>query len=356
VDIGFDRLGTAAGSAVVMGVLFLAPSPMSVLLALAAASAGLAVSLAPRFDRGYVRALKQSLRTRVIILDAGDVVDATTRQAVTAIDGAPAPIAPVMNEEVPGRAAAPPPGLADPLLEAAADLRSRDPRRIQRVLDAGADLDSSLISDVIPLLGRDDLFGSAVRSLRKAAPRCTGQLIDALLDPGQEGVVRRRIPRVLRATPTQRAADGLLLGLRDERLDVRYRCVQALVRMKEANPDLAIPKQEGVTAALREIAVGIHPGRGLDHVFAILSLVLEKELEIALRALRSGDAALRGTALEYLDNVLPDAVRKVLWPHLGSPGPLPPSGRSQEELRDDLLRSTVASRRSGLKRRLDTEG
>ena len=186
-----------------------------------------------------------------------------------------------------------------------------------------------------------------MKSLRKAAPRCTGQLLDALLDPGQDPVVRRRIPRVLRATPTQRAADGLLCGLRDERLDLRYRCAQALVRMKKENPRLAISREEAVTAALREIALGVQSGRSLDHVFAILSLVLEMEpLEIALRALRRGDTPLRGTALEYLENVLPDAVRKGLWPHLGSPGRPAPSGRSHEEIRDDLLRSTVGSRRS----------
>ncbi len=189
-------------------------------------------------------ALKQSLRLGAVTLDAVDVIDATTRTAVAAFDGAPpAPMAPVPNEEAP-RPAAPPPLLADPLLEAAADLRSRDPQRIRKVLNTDSELDARLIPDVIPLLGRDDLFGAAVRSLRKAAPRCSGQLIDALLEPGQDVVIRRRIPRVLRATPTQRAADGLLLGLRDERLDLRYRCAQALVRMKEANPALAISKEE----------------------------------------------------------------------------------------------------------------
>ena len=357
VDVGFDRLGTAAGGAVVMGVLFLAPAgPMRILLALAAASAGLAVALAPRFDRGYVTALAQSLRTGSVTLDAADVVDATTRLAVAAFDGGrQTPVAPATNLEA-ARGANPRAGLADPLLEAAANLRSHDPQRILKVLSAGAEPDSRLIADVIPLLGRDDLFGAVVRSLRKAAPRCTGQLLDALLDPSQDPVVRRRIPRILKATPTQRAADGLLLGLGDERLDLRYRCAQALVRMKQANPDLAISKEAAVTAALREIALGVQSGRSLDHVFSILSLVLEKELlEIALRALRSGHAQLRGTALEYLENVLPDAVRKGLWPHLGSPGGLAPSGRSHEEIRDDLLRSTVASRRSGLSRRPDTD-
>jgi hypothetical protein len=345
VDVGFDRLGTAAGSALVMLVLFLAPAgPIGVLLTLATASAVLTLALAPRFDRGYVTALAQSLRTDAVILDAADVVDATTRRAVAAFDGArQAPVvAPALNQEAPGVAAVEP---------------RFHPEPIREMAQPDAEIDSRPVSDLIPLLARDDLFGGIVKSLRKVAPRCTGQLLDALLDTSQDPVVRRRIPRVLRATPTQRAADGLLLGLRDERLDLRYRCAQALVRMKEGNPNLVISREEALTAALREIALGVQSGRSLDHVFSILSLVLEKEpLEIALRALRSEHTPLRGTALEYLENVLPDAVRKGLWPHLGLPGRLAPSGRSAEEIRDDLLRSTVGrtSRRSG--RRLDSTG
>ena len=65
-------------------------------------------------------------------------------------------------------------------------------------------------------------------------------------------------------------------------------------------------------------------------------------MQIALRALRTGDAGLRGTALEYLENVLPPPIRKSLWPQLGSPERLAPTGRSIDEIRDDLLRSTAA--------------
>ena len=171
--------------------------------------------------------------------------------------------------------------------------------------------------------------------------------------------MRRRIPRVLGVTPTQRAADGLLLGLRDERFDLRYRCAQALVRIKGQNPAVVIPREDVVNAALREIALAGRSERGLDHVFSILSLALDREpLQIALRALRTGDTALRGTALEYLENVLPPPVRKGLWPHLGSPEPLAPSGRAIEEIRDDLLRSTLAKsiRRSTQKERFGTAG
>ena len=68
---------------------------------------------------------------------------------------------------------------------------------------------------------------------------------------------------------------------------------------------------------------------------------------VALRAWRGGDRALRGTALEYLENVLPSAVWAVLWPWLGA-RPVS-SGRTTEAIRDDLLRSTAswhAARRS----------
>ena len=49
--------------------------------------------------------------------------------------------------------------------------------------------------------------------------------------------------------------------------------------------------------------------RQLAHIFTLLSLALEPEpLRIAWAALRGRDRALRGTALEYLDTVLPDDI------------------------------------------------
>jgi len=328
VDVGFDRVGTAAGSGAVMVVLALTTMPNRLLGALVAAAAGLTLVLLPRFQRGYLDALEKGLRDGAP--DSADAAAPETR-----------PAAP--SEE--HRAGLPlPPAQPDPLLEATADLYSRDPERIGRVLRRGETLDPRLVPHVIPLLARDDLFPHVVAALRGAAPRSTGQLLDALLDPALDAVVRRRIPRVLRATPTQRAADGLLQGLRDERFDIRYRCAQALVKLRAQNPALRLPRQEIIGAALREIETGRQGGRSLDHVFSILSLLLEREpLVIALRVLRADDPALRGTALEYLDNVLPDPVREKLWPQLGSPERPAPSGLSIEEIRDNLLRSTASA-------------
>ena len=52
-------------------------------------------------------------------------------------------------------------------------------------------------------------------------------------------------------------------------------------------------------------------------MFTLLTLVLPAQpLQIAFRNLHSEDVHLRGTALEYLDAVLPARIRDLLWPHL----------------------------------------
>jgi hypothetical protein len=293
--------------------------------------------LARLFHRGYIAALAESLRAGVIRVEMVEAIDATTRRTVAAIEGD----RPVPTERPCEDAGA---SLITPeIAHAVAELGSRDRNLIRRALSGGPVLDRKLVGFVIPLLADDDLFGDVLRALRSAASGCTGQLVDVLLDPEQDVVVRRRIPRVLTGAPTQRAADGLLAGLHDERFDIRYRCAQALVKVKKHQPALEIAAGKIFSVALRELATGVESRPTLDHVFDVLSLGLEREpLKIALWALRSGDEGLSGTALEYLYNVLPHDVRERLWPRLGAPLP-PPSGRLTEELRDDLLRSMASS-------------
>jgi hypothetical protein len=229
----------------------------------------------------------------------------------------------------------------EPWLDAAAVLRSGDPGRIRGVLTREAALEPALVSLVVPLLARDDLFTEAVAALRRVATRCTGQLLDVLLDPDQDPVVRRRVPRVLKAAPTQRAVDGLLAALRDERFDVRYRSAQALLRLRQTEGSLLIPASDAFSVAQRELALTRASPRGLEHVFGVLSLGLPGEpLTVALRAWRTDDRALRGTALEYLQNVLPATIWSSLWPWLGSRPEA--TGRTLDEMRDELLRSTAS--------------
>ena len=79
--------------------------------------------------------------------------------------------------------------------------------------------------------------------------------------------------------------------------------------------------------------------RNLQHVFTLLSLALGRDaIVLSLRALSSEDANLRGTALEYLHNVLPEPVREPLWPRLAERSERL-RVRSTKGSPDDLLQS-----------------
>jgi hypothetical protein len=87
--------------------------------------------------------------------------------------------------------------------------------------------------------------------------------------------------------------------------------------------------------------VSVLPDRALDHVFTLLGLAFDTEaIELARRALSGGDPKLRGTALEYLEHVVPEPIRGGIWPYLqaGRP-PRPAAERSPSEIVDDLRRS-----------------
>jgi hypothetical protein len=328
IDVACDRLGAVLGSGVVVLVLLAAPhGGTRLLLAIAAAIAVATLVLAPRFRGGYVDALAARLRSGAGAPDAPSVVDPTTLLTLASIQAPPPPA---------GGPAAPP---DDPLLQAIADLRSGDLDRIQAVL-AQSPLDPRLVGHVIPLLARGTLFPDVQATLRRAASHSTGQLVDTLLDEHAEPVVRRRIARVLRAVPTQRAVDGLLAGLDAARFDVRYRCAQALARLRARNDRLVFPREGVLAAAAKAAGEAATSESHLEHVFDLLALVLDREpVHMALAGLRSGDEGLRGTALEYLENVLPATVRERLWPHLSGGRATYASGRSREEVEADLLRS-----------------
>src|SRR6185503_5254426 len=82
-------------------------------------------------------------------------------------------------------------------------------------------------------------------------------------------------------------------------------------------------------------------GQSLAHVFTLLSMVLPREpLMISFRSLYTDDQNLQGTALEYLEGVLPPPIRDRLWPFLEDRRPSArSSARPRDEILADLLRS-----------------
>jgi hypothetical protein len=89
--------------------------------------------------------------------------------------------------------------------------------------------------------------------------------------------------------------------------------------------EVSVPTAEWRSRTLEEMEAGDGDEKSgtalsLDHLFTLLGLVLERRsLQPAMQALLGRNPKLRGTALEYLDNVLPADIRRRLWGHLGVP-------------------------------------
>jgi ATP:ADP antiporter, AAA family len=248
-----------------------------------------------------------------------------------------------------------------------AALRSRDRERIVPILQNEDGIGAALVTHVIPLLAWDPVAHEGMNALRKVAEERVGELTDALLDPNQPFAVRRRLARVLSVCVSQRAVDGLMNGLDDMRFEVRFQCGRSLAAILEKNPRVWIHKERTFEIVRREVAVSrlvweshqlldrledtesasvvdqfvrARASRSLAHVFTLLSLVLPAEpLQIAFRGLQTDDQNLRGTALEYLEGVLPPDIRTRLWPYLEDQRMSVPAARPRQEILEDLLKS-----------------
>ena len=219
-------------------------------------------------------------------------------------------------------------------------LRVGNRERAIAVLTRQEGLSAGLVAHSIPLLV-GPLSDYALFALRKVAEERIGQLTDSLLDPSQDYAVRQQLARVFSICISQRAADGLLLALDDTRFDVRFHCARSLAAIVARNPRIHVDRDRVLEVVLRELTVGRpvwesrrlldgavnespldefvrdRAGQSLAHVFTLLSLILpSRPLQIAFQSLHSENGRLRGTALEYLEGVLPAEIRTRYGPSL----------------------------------------
>jgi hypothetical protein len=371
IDVAFERTGDLAGAGLTRIVLAAGGQHAAILIAAVGASMG-ALVVARRVTRGYVETLERSLRDHAVRLDLSEVEDLTTRETMIRTRGQVRDpdggtrkerSAVMPRPPTPAAAVSDP---ADPVLQRVRALRSRDRERVLAVLHEGHGPPRALVPYVIPLLAWDLVAPDAIFALRKVAEESVGQLVDSLLDPREEFAVRRRIARVLSICVSQRAVDGLLLAL-DDRFEVRFQCGRSLAAIANRTDFVRIDSSRVYEVVLREVSVGRpvweshrlldaiedgnegvfvdrfiseRAGQSMAHVFTLLSLVLHREpLQIAFRGLHVSDPLLRGTALEYLESVLPDEIRSRLWPFLEDAPRLRGSARTREEIVADLLGS-----------------
>ena len=244
------------------------------------------------------------------------------------------------------------------------DLVSGDVDRARRALGPEP-LPVDLVPWAIPLLADDGIAPEVTRALRKAGPQAIDPLVQTLLDPERPVEVRRRIPRILSAFADERVVQGLLRGLEDVRFRVRLQCGWALAHLHEVAPELPIDRERVLAAVLREVEIEKHVWGGhremerledpadsplvedyvrerasasLQHIFTLLSAALPEQalLRLAYNGLHTDDSQRRGTALEYLDSVLPSAIKEAVWPFLEDRGRPPRQTRTREEIITEL--------------------
>ena len=316
VDVSADCVGKGAGAALIVLLTRLDPVYTFVAVNLAGVlTAGMEFTVARRLRAQYVRALEGGLKRQGEDLSqAAPAFDFTVAVSMAGIDAVS--IRRALDEVSERKVAAAPHD--DPVVAAIEGLRSGDLLRIRQLLRA-LPTDPLIVGALVPLLANKDLLGSVVKSLSAYGPRAAGQLVDALLDPETPEIVRRRLPFVLKSCESIRARDGLVQALTASSPEVRLRCGRALLALTDKHPELALSPTVVYEAVERELTGASDDGVVREHVFNLLSLVLEREpVHIAALAFDSGDIYLRGTALEYLETVLPSGIFAALVPRLSA--------------------------------------
>jgi hypothetical protein len=225
-----------------------------------------------------------------------------------------------------------------------------------------------LVAPALALLADDALATRIAAALKPIAPRCTGQLLDALLDSGSPLALRRRLPPVLEAVDGERVQRGLFAALGDDAFAVRARAANALAaivarsgsalrddeiwsavrreldRSQAGDMPLPVPSDRPPSRAQitpSDAGAVPHAPHVIELVFALLGVCLEREaVALSLQAILGNDSRLRGTALEYLDNVLPPDIRERVWPFLRAARSERPRRATQAIVQELLTSST----------------
>jgi ATP/ADP translocase len=384
IDVGVERFGDVLGGVIVIGVIALLADPEVVLVVSAIGLSVVGVYVALQAQRSYVEALERSLVAHAIELE-NEPRDRTTRTTLEMFaQRGQGIVQPPPRASASGgwfsrnRGRRDPKPVDQPTNDARiarlTELASGDPARIKTAL-AGPELPAAALPFVLPLLVHPELEARATVAVQDIAHRAVGQLVDAMLDPELPMAIRCRIPALIsgRALPRDSAREvrstaeiaraGLLAGLADPERDLRYRAAEALLVQREREPDLVFDDAVVFDGVRRELALdpavwkaldvasseAVHAvrtqpnpelSRAVTHLSTLLALALPAEpIRAAFQGLWSEDVAIRGVALEYLENVLPQDIREHLWLALAVDAPRPEMQRSLDEVLGDLLRS-----------------
>jgi hypothetical protein len=281
----------------------------------------------------------------VVRLDLADVMDSTTSMTMTRtglIGDREAILREIAARRGETRSLATHPAAGDAVVDTVADLRSPEPDVVRRALRRAEAAEPALVGHIIPLLARNDLFLDALRALRRGAarPRASSWTPSSTRSGTSRCAAASRASCAAPPPSAPPTASCSASPIRSSACAASARSPwpaspRASPRSRSRAPPCsrrpsASWKRPGglgrggcghrTVGGVQSRGAPADAGRaGLAHVFTLLSLAVEREpLQIAYWAVLGADPGLRGTALEYLVNVLPDDVRRALWPYVGA--------------------------------------
>ena len=171
---------------------------------------------------------------------------------------------------------------------------------------------------IIPRLSDERLTLFAQRALLAYGDRVIGTLRDYMDDPEEPEGVRRAVPGCLAAIGTQKAAEMLLLLLKDHQKTWGNAVVEALSEVQDRGDGLVFDAALVVAAVRREIeADQQRDQRWLWRITELLALIYPPEdIRRAYAGLISHERTLEANALELLDNLLRAEHKQGLLPLL----------------------------------------
>ncbi|MFT5355550.1 MAG: hypothetical protein ACI9KE_002769 [Polyangiales bacterium] len=331
IDLGSDRLGSAAGSGVALLVIAAyAGAPGRVLLLVALTVACLGLALIYTLWKEYVASLAAQLRSSLDVSDESSVMPAFGASIgglafdESSFEGATSTASgtfttTLTREEILDEVRI----KAEQKAGAAAEPRPRMER-------SHGEVSSRLVETPLLIALRADSAEESEEwsELLRSAPGTVGQLLDTLLSARESIDVRVCAAELLSTVPNERVSVGMLHGLRVPEFRVRRACALALLRVTEAVPRLRPEASLLVEIASAELgqpprrlaegrafeqrspfrtnASGSAIAPSLEFVFLVLAVWGDRRaLQLALSAVTSRDARERGTGLEYLDNLIP---------------------------------------------------
>jgi AAA family ATP:ADP antiporter len=223
------------------------------------------------------------------------------------------------------------------------------------------------------LLANPRVRGAAIEALAQYGPAICGTLGDILDDEKLPMSVRGQVPRVLKLIPHQRSVDVLMPAIVHPEIQIRAAALKGLNRLRETSPGLrfedAMLTQRILNEALQYFEMSaalasLAPHRGRPHTaVSLLARTLEERLRRTLERLfrllglcyppnemywtylaisrRNPDN--RSTAVEFLDNVLSQDLKRVLLPLLEAPERLLLHGRDLFGVQVQDAESTIRS-------------